>query len=89
MLRQIFKLKGINTRFFATATKIRNLEAPSNHNEDLIISNPDKFEEKINAMKGDKFSIFSDFDHTLTRKFIDGQMSLNTIEVFHYVFYII
>lgn len=52
--------------------------------ENIIISNPEKLEEKKKAIFKDgaeKLQIISDFDRTLTRSFVDGQKSFSLISV--------
>jgi len=63
----------------------RSLEAPHSGAFSILHRDIKEFNQKIEKMKKKPFTIFSDFDSTLTRSQINGKRANNSFDVFFIV----
>lgn len=70
------------SRQFATNIPHRSLEAPSSGPATIRYRDEGLLEEKIMKMKNKPFNVFTDFDHTLTRNYVNDKMSTNSVDIF-------
>lgn len=63
----------------------RSLEAPTSDVLNILYKDINQLNKKIEKIKNTPFTIFTDFDTTLTRSQVNGKKANNSFDVFYVV----